>query len=97
MSNKGPMVKAEGVHKRYGRLEVLKGITLEVQPAEVMCILYRDDLGMRRYADRRILHGTITQQIDQAEAFFKQYIPVPAYMDGFHRRDVPDYPSDALR
>ncbi len=33
------MVKAEGVHKRYGRLEVLKGITLEVQPAEVMCIL----------------------------------------------------------
>jgi len=34
-----PMVKAEGVHKRYGRLEVLKGITLEVQPAEVMCIL----------------------------------------------------------
>src|SRR2546423_6950661 len=33
------MVKAEGVHKRYGRLEVLKGITLEVQPGEVMCIL----------------------------------------------------------
>jgi len=34
-----PMVKAEGVHKRYGRLEVLKGITLEVQPGEVMCLL----------------------------------------------------------
>ena len=33
------MVKAEGVHKRFGQLEVLKGITLEVQPAEVMCIL----------------------------------------------------------
>jgi polar amino acid transport system ATP-binding protein len=35
----GPMVKAEGVHKRFGRLEVLKGISLEVDPAEVMCIL----------------------------------------------------------
>ena len=35
----GPMVKAEGVHKRFGRLEVLKGISLEVQPGEVMCIL----------------------------------------------------------
>src|SRR5437588_6694124 len=35
----GPMVEAEGVHKRFGRLEVLKGITLEVQPGEVMCIL----------------------------------------------------------
>ena len=34
-----PMVKAEGVHKRFGRLEVLKGISLEVQPAQVMCIL----------------------------------------------------------
>ena len=33
------MVKAEGVHKRFGRLEVLKGITLEVMPGEVMCLL----------------------------------------------------------
>jgi polar amino acid transport system ATP-binding protein len=33
------MVKAEGVHKRFGRLEVLKGITLEVSPGEVMCLL----------------------------------------------------------
>jgi polar amino acid transport system ATP-binding protein len=33
------MVKAEGVHKRYGRNEVLKGITLEVGKGEVMCLL----------------------------------------------------------
>src|SRR6266567_2996568 len=33
------MVKAEGVHKRFGRLEVLKGITLEVAPGEVMVLL----------------------------------------------------------
>jgi polar amino acid transport system ATP-binding protein len=33
------MVAAEGVHKSFGRLEVLKGISLEVQPGEVMCIL----------------------------------------------------------
>jgi polar amino acid transport system ATP-binding protein len=33
------MVKAEGVHKRFGRLEVLKGINLEVRPGEVMCLL----------------------------------------------------------
>ncbi len=35
----GPMVKAEGIHKRFGRLEVLKGINLEVQQGEVMCLL----------------------------------------------------------
>jgi polar amino acid transport system ATP-binding protein len=34
-----PMVKAEGVHKRFGRLEVLKGIDLEVQKGDVMCLL----------------------------------------------------------
>ena len=33
------MVKAEGVHKRFGRLEVLRGITLEVARGEVMCII----------------------------------------------------------
>ena len=33
------MVKAECVVKRFGRLEVLKGIDLEVQRREVMCLL----------------------------------------------------------
>jgi polar amino acid transport system ATP-binding protein len=33
------MVLAEGVHKRFGRLEVLKGITLQVLPGEVMVLL----------------------------------------------------------
>src|SRR6201993_147877 len=33
------MVKAEGVHKRFGRLEVLRGINLEVAPGEVLCLL----------------------------------------------------------
>src|SRR5271163_4925391 len=35
----GPMVKAEAVHKRFGHLEVLKGISLEVRSGEVMCLL----------------------------------------------------------
>jgi polar amino acid transport system ATP-binding protein len=34
-----PMVKAEGVHKSFGRLEVLRGIDLEVAPKEVMCMI----------------------------------------------------------
>jgi polar amino acid transport system ATP-binding protein len=34
-----PMVKSESVHKRFGPLEVLKGISLEVQAGEVMCML----------------------------------------------------------
>jgi polar amino acid transport system ATP-binding protein len=33
------MVLAEGVHKRFGALEVLRGIDLEVGRGEVMCLL----------------------------------------------------------
>jgi polar amino acid transport system ATP-binding protein len=33
------MVEALGIHKSFGRLEVLKGIDLEVRPGEVMCML----------------------------------------------------------
>jgi polar amino acid transport system ATP-binding protein len=39
ITNTDPMVKAEGVHKRFGRLEVLKGVSLEVQPGEVVCMI----------------------------------------------------------
>src|SRR4030081_1476434 len=33
------MVKAEGVHRRVGGLEVLRGIDLQVNRGEVMCML----------------------------------------------------------
>ncbi|WSC50565.1 amino acid ABC transporter ATP-binding protein [Streptomyces sp. NBC_01762] len=33
------MVKAEGVHKSFGSIEVLKGIDLEVAPREVSCLI----------------------------------------------------------
>jgi ABC-type polar amino acid transport system ATPase subunit len=34
-----PMIRLEGIHKRFGELEVLKGIDLEVGKGEVICIL----------------------------------------------------------
>lgn len=34
-----PMVSADRVHKRFGRNEVLRGITLNVAQGEVMCLL----------------------------------------------------------
>jgi polar amino acid transport system ATP-binding protein len=34
-----PMVEARGVRKTYGRLEVLKGIDLTVNPGEVLCLI----------------------------------------------------------
>jgi polar amino acid transport system ATP-binding protein len=34
-----PMLKLEGIHKRFGELEVLRGIDLEVAKGEVVCVL----------------------------------------------------------
>jgi polar amino acid transport system ATP-binding protein len=39
MSGETMMLRAEGVHKSFGRLEVLKGVSLAVRPREVMCLL----------------------------------------------------------
>jgi polar amino acid transport system ATP-binding protein len=33
------MVKLEGVHKRFGSLEVLKGVDIEIAKGEVVCVL----------------------------------------------------------
>ena len=65
--------------------------------AELVCVLFGDELGLRRYLDRRILHGALPEQIDQAEEFLKRHMRVGARTEGFHRVDVPDYPLEALR
>jgi polar amino acid transport system ATP-binding protein len=35
----GPILRAVDVHKRFGRLRVLKGVSLDVQPRETVCII----------------------------------------------------------
>ncbi|MFN8675833.1 MAG: amino acid ABC transporter ATP-binding protein [Thermomicrobiales bacterium] len=39
MSHTQPMVRIENVQKRFGNLEVLKGVSLQVHSGEVVCIL----------------------------------------------------------
>ncbi len=39
------IVKLTNLHKYFGRLEVLKGINLEVQPREVVCLIGRSGSG----------------------------------------------------
>jgi ABC-type polar amino acid transport system ATPase subunit len=40
-----PIVRVQNLHKRFGPLEVLKGIDLEVAPREVVCLIGRSGSG----------------------------------------------------
>ncbi len=68
-----------------------------IRHAEIVCVLFGDTLGRHRYLDRRIIHGTLPEQIDQAEEFLKRHGRTAARTEGFHRVDEPDYPLEALR
>lgn len=68
-----------------------------VNQSEVTCVLYGDNLGTRRYIDRRVITGTIRELIEGAEAFFARHISVAARIEGFRRIDEPEYPSEVLR
>ncbi|MBN9392769.1 MAG: putative DNA binding domain-containing protein [Chloroflexi bacterium] len=65
--------------------------------AEIVCTYYQDDSGVRRYDDRRIISGTLTEQIEQAMAFLRLYTPVAARIEGFSRVEEPAIPLEVLR
>lgn len=65
--------------------------------SDVACVLFRETVGASRYADRRILTGTLQELIDGAEVFLSRYIAVGAKMEGFKRVDIPEYSLEVLR
>src|SRR5260370_1671159 len=65
--------------------------------AEVVCVLYRDALGVGGYVDRKIITGTTQELIDEAEVFLNKHMTVGAKIEGWKRIDLPDYPIEALR
>jgi ATP-dependent DNA helicase RecG len=65
--------------------------------AEIVATYYQDNTGVRRYTDRKIIIGTLTQQIEAVEEFLRLHIQVGARIEGFRRIEEPDYSLEALR
>jgi ATP-dependent DNA helicase RecG len=65
--------------------------------SEVVCVLFRDELGVGGYVDRKIVKGTMQELIDGAEDFLNKYMAVGARIVGWKRIDLPEYPFEALR
>src|SRR5207248_2665973 len=65
--------------------------------SDVACVLFRETVGASRYADRRMITGTLQELIDGTELFLSRYIAVGARMEGFKRIDIPEYSLEVLR
>ncbi len=68
-----------------------------IMQSDVACVLFRETVGASRYADRRIITGTLQELIDGAELFLSRYIAVGAKVEGFKRIDIPEYSLEVLR
>jgi polar amino acid transport system ATP-binding protein len=72
-----PMVKAEGVHKSFGTNEVLKGIDLEVQRGEVMCVIGPSGSGK----------STLLRCINHLEKIYSGRLSVDGELVGYRERN----------
>src|SRR5215212_9634852 len=88
--NGHPMVRIENVHKRYGDLEVLKGINLDVEPGEVVCIIGASGSGKT----------TLLRCINFLETYESGRIYVDNELVGYRERDdrlIPAREKDIAR
>jgi predicted HTH transcriptional regulator len=65
--------------------------------SDVACVLFRETVGASRYADRRMIPGTLQELIDGAEVFLSRSIAVGARVEGFKRIAIPEYSLEVLR
>ncbi len=68
-----------------------------IPQSEVVCVLFRETVGASRYADRKLVTGTLQDLIDGTEAFLNRYIAVGARIEGWKRIDIPEYSIEVLR
>jgi polar amino acid transport system ATP-binding protein len=84
------MVRIEDVHKRYGDLEVLKGVNLVVRPGEVVCIIGASGSGKT----------TLLRCINFLETYESGRIYVDDELVGYRERDgrlIPAREKDIAR
>jgi polar amino acid transport system ATP-binding protein len=70
-----PMVVARNIHKRYGEVEVLKGVDLEVEAGKVVCIIGASGAGK----------STLLRCINHLEQPDQGYVMVGGRLVGFQR------------
>lgn len=80
-----PLVQIRGLHKSYGRQEILRGIDLDVQRGEVMCIIGPSGSGK----------STLLSCVNHLERFDAGHIRVDGELIGY--RDAGDHLRELSR
>jgi polar amino acid transport system ATP-binding protein len=75
MSSPDPLVLAEDVHKSFGHVEVLRGISLRVMPQEVLCVIGPSGSGK----------STLIRCINHLEKIDKGNLLVDGHFVGYRR------------
>ena len=70
---------------------------LHIPQSEIVCVLFKDSYGIGGYLDRKVITGNLQDLIDRAAAFINLYLPVGAKIEGWHRVDLPELPTELLR
>src|SRR5260370_31702213 len=65
--------------------------------SEVACMLFRDELGVGGYLDRKIVTGPLQTLVDETELFLQKSMTIGARIEGWKRIDLPENPLEALR
>lgn len=65
--------------------------------SEIVCVVYRDELGIGGYVDRKIITGTLQELIDDAGTFLNDYITREANIERWKQTDSRGYSLEAVR
>src|SRR3989344_4797192 len=64
--------------------------------AYVTCVRYHGN-SMAKVIDRKDHYGDLFSMADEAESFVKRHTRLAYLFDGFNRRDIEEYPYDAIK
>ncbi len=64
--------------------------------AYATCVRYHGN-SMAKVIDRKDFYGDLFSMVDEAESFVKRHTRLAYLFDGFKRRDIEEYPYDAIK
>ncbi len=98
LKNIGCLAEQDGnlTPTKAGMLLFAKNPQAFIPHSEVLCVRFRGTNRLE-YLTRKDIQGTITELIEQAEGFVLEHTRTGGKVVGFKRRDIPEYPMEAVR